>query len=85
VIHLPGRLGIDQPGVDHLLEHTASRFELVNAASRRARQITVFRLGLDEGFLNHVGPVVTPRWEREPALSIALREIGEGLLDVQRW
>jgi DNA-directed RNA polymerase subunit omega len=61
---------------------SAGKYQLVIVAAKRARQITAFRTQLGEGLLEYTGPLVTPRREREQPLSIALREIHQGVLKV---
>ncbi len=55
--------------VEDCLEHVDNRFELVMAASKRARQLTIG--GKD--------PKVP--WENDKATVVALREIAEGKID----
>ena len=55
--------------VEDCLENVDNRFELVMAASKRARQLTIG--GKD--------PKV--EWENDKATVVALREIAEGLID----
>jgi DNA-directed RNA polymerase subunit omega len=73
--------GITNPPIDDLLEVTDSKYALVIYAAKRARQINAYQAQLHEGLLEHVGPLVdsTPQ---EKALSIALREINQGLLTI---
>ena len=71
--------GITNPPIDDLLEATASKYSLVIYAAKRARQINAYYSQLGEGLLEYVGPLVAPG-HQEKALSIALREINEGLL-----
>lgn len=73
-------IGITKPPIDELLEHTASKYSLVIYASKRARQINAYYGSLGEGLLEYVGPLVAPGHQEKP-LSIALREINEGLLE----
>lgn len=68
--------GITNPPIDDLLARTDSKYELVIEAARRARQINSYYAQLNEGLLEHVGPLVTPEPNEKP-LSIALREIIE--------
>ena len=51
-------------------------------ASQRARQINAYYSQLSEGLLEFVGPLVDVE-NQEKSLSIALREIDEGLLTVR--
>ncbi|MDR2454241.1 MAG: DNA-directed RNA polymerase subunit omega [Bifidobacteriaceae bacterium] len=71
--------GITNPPIDDLLEVTDSKYALVIYAAKRARQINAFQAQLQEGLLEHVGPLVDSS-PQEKALSIALREINQGLL-----
>ena len=48
-------------------------------AAKRARQINAYYSQLGEGLLEYVGPLVETAPQEKP-LSIALREINEGLL-----
>ncbi len=54
--------------VEDCLEHVDNRFDLVLLASKRARQLS-----------RGVDPLVP--WENDKATVVALREIGEGLVD----
>ena len=51
-------------------------------ASKRARQINAYYAQLGEGLLEYVGPLVETQVQEKP-LSIALREISEGLLTAE--
>jgi DNA-directed RNA polymerase subunit omega len=72
--------GITYPPLDELLEKTDSKYSLVIEAARRARQITSYYSQLAEGALEYVQPLVGT-YPNEKPLSIALREINEGLLE----
>ncbi|MFE6970275.1 DNA-directed RNA polymerase subunit omega [Isoptericola sp. NPDC057653] len=72
-------IGITDPPIDELLERTDSKYGLVLYASQRARQINAYYSQLNEGLLENVGPLVETRNQEKP-LSIAMREINEGLL-----
>jgi DNA-directed RNA polymerase subunit omega len=74
----PAPEGITNPPIDELLERTSSKYGLVIFAAKRARQINAYYSQLSEGLLEYVGPLVTA--PQEKPLSIALREINEGLL-----
>ena len=74
--------GITHPSIDALLEKTDSKYSLVIYASKRARQINAYYSQLGEGLLEYVGPLVETHVQEKP-LSIALREINEGLLYVE--
>jgi DNA-directed RNA polymerase subunit omega len=51
-------------------------------AAKRARQINAYYSQLGEGLLEYVGPLVETRVQEKP-LSIALREVRDGLLSVE--
>ena len=74
--------GITTPPIDRLLETVDSKYALVLYSSQRARQINAYYSQLSEGLLEFVGPLVDVD-NQEKALSIALREIDEGLLTVR--
>ncbi|HWG92883.1 MAG TPA: DNA-directed RNA polymerase subunit omega [Mycobacteriales bacterium] len=71
--------GITNPPIDELLDRTDSKYSLVIYAAKRARQINAYYSQLGEGLLEYVGPLVETGVQEKP-LSIALREINEGLL-----
>ncbi|HEV2373755.1 MAG TPA: DNA-directed RNA polymerase subunit omega [Streptosporangiaceae bacterium] len=71
--------GITNPPIDELLDVVDSKYRLVIMAAKRARQINAYYAQLGEGLLEYVGPLVEARVQEKP-LSIALREIREGLL-----
>src|ERR1700756_1830817 len=75
----PPTEGTITPPIDDLLEVVDSKYGLVIMASKRARQINAYYAQLGEGLLEYVGPLVETRVQEKP-LSIALREIREGLL-----
>ena len=75
----PAADGIINPPIDDLLKIVDSKYQLVIMAARRARQINAYYSQLGEGLLEYVGPLVETRVQEKP-LSIALREIREGLL-----
>ena len=52
-------------------------------AAKRARQINAYYSQLGEGLLDHVGPLVETGVQEKP-LSIALREVNAGLLELHR-
>jgi len=74
--------GIINPPIDQLLDVVDSKYGLVIMASKRARQINAYYAQLGEGLLEYVGPLVETRVQEKP-LSIALREISEGLLHAE--
>ena len=71
--------GITYPPIDELLERADSKYALVILAAKRARQINTYNAQLQEGLLEFVGPLVPAAQEDKP-LSIAMREINEGML-----
>ncbi len=71
--------GITNPPIDDLLESVDSKYRLVIIAAKRARQINAYYSQLGEGLLENVGPLVSAAPQEKP-LSIALREMKEGLL-----
>ncbi len=71
--------GITNPPIDDLLETVDSKYRLVIIAAKRARQINAYYSQLGEGLLENVGPLVSAAPQEKP-LSIALREMKEGLL-----
>jgi DNA-directed RNA polymerase subunit omega len=71
--------GITDPPIDELLKAADSKYALVIYAAKRARQINAYYAQLNEGLLQYVGPLVDTRPQEKP-LSIAMREINEGLL-----
>lgn len=75
--------GIVNPPVDRLLDKTDSKYGLVIFGARRARQINAYYSQLSEGLLEYVGPLVDSQINDKP-LSISLRELNEGLLDVDK-
>ena len=77
-----GADGIINPPIDELLEIVDSKYRLVIIAAKRARQINAYYSQLGEGLLEYVGPLVETRVQEKP-LSIALREIAEGLLHAE--
>ncbi len=77
-----GLEGIINPPIDELLDVVDSKYGLVIMASKRARQINAYYAQLGEGLLEYVGPLVETRVQEKP-LSIALREIREGLLHAE--
>lgn len=71
------------PPIDDLLSVAGSKYQLVIYAARRARQINAYYAQLGEGLLENVGPLVDTHLQEKP-LSIAMREINEGLLSMKR-
>ncbi len=72
-------IGITNPPIDDLLQIADSKYALVIYAAQRARQINAYYSQLQEGLLDYVGPLVETEVHEKP-LSIALREISQGLL-----
>jgi DNA-directed RNA polymerase subunit omega len=79
----PAGEGIINPPIDDLLKVVDSKYGLVIMASKRARQINAYYAQLGEGLLEYVGPLVETRVQEKP-LSIALREISEGLIRAEK-
>jgi len=75
----PVAIGITSPPIDDLLTHTDSKYKLVLYSAKRARQINAYYSQLGEGLLEYVGPLVETHVQEKP-LSIAMREINEGVL-----
>ena len=71
--------GITNPPIDDLLVVADSKYALVIYGAKRARQINAYYSQLGEGLLEYVGPLVETHVQEKP-LSVALREINEGLL-----
>ena len=74
--------GITNPPIDDLLKRVESKYSLVLYSAKRARQINAYYSQLGEGLLEYVGPLVETHVQEKP-LSIALREINAGLLDLE--
>ncbi|MFJ6131142.1 DNA-directed RNA polymerase subunit omega [Janibacter terrae] len=72
-------IGITNPPIDDLLTKADSKYALVIYSAKRARQINAYYSQLQEGLLEYIGPLVDAQVHDKP-LSIALREINEGLL-----
>lgn len=75
-------VGITDPPIDELLEAVDSKYALVIYSAKRARQINAYYSQLSEGLLEFVGPLVETENQEKP-LSIAMREINEGLLTIE--
>ena len=75
----PAAEGVTNPSIDDLLTKTDSKYKLVLYSAKRARQINAYYSQLSEGLLEYVGPLVETSVHEKP-MSIALREINEGLL-----
>jgi DNA-directed RNA polymerase subunit omega len=74
-------IGITNPPIDDLLTKADSKYALVIYSAKRARQINAYYSQLQEGLLEYVGPLVDSQVHEKP-MSIALREINDGLLTV---
>ena len=74
--------GIVNPPLDELLDKVDSKYALVLFAAQRARQINAYYSQLHEGLFEYVGPLVDTELN-EKALSIALREVDAGLLEMK--
>lgn len=75
-------IGITNPPIDDLLTKADSKYALVLYSAKRARQINAYYAQLQEGLLEYVGPLVDSEVHEKP-LSIALREIDQGLLTAE--
>ena len=73
--------GIINPSIDSLLKTDESKYALVLNSAKRARQINAYYAQLNEGLFEYVGPLVETKLNEKP-LTIALRELDEGLLKV---
>jgi DNA-directed RNA polymerase subunit omega len=73
--------GITNPPIDDLLSKVDNKYSLVIFSAKRARQINAYYAQLAEGLLEYVGPLVDTHVQEKP-LSVALREIDAGLLDL---
>jgi DNA-directed RNA polymerase subunit omega len=78
----PAAEGITNPSIDSLLDIVDSKYSLVIMGAKRARQINAYYSQLGEGLLEYVGPLVETHAQEKP-LSIALREVAEGLLNAE--
>ena len=74
--------GITNPPIDELLPTVESKYSLVIYAAKRARQINSYNSQLQDGLLEFVGPLV-PAAQEDKSLSIAMREINEGMLTME--
>ncbi|QHO90923.1 DNA-directed RNA polymerase subunit omega [Actinomyces sp. 432] len=73
--------GITNPPIDDLLEKVDSKYGLVVEAAKRARQINSYTQQLEDNQFEYFGPLVEAETE-EKALSVALREVAAGKLQV---
>ena len=74
--------GHHQPS-DRRAARADSKYALVIYSAKRARQINAYYSQLGEGLLEYVGPLVETHVHEKP-LSIAMREINEGLLTSEK-
>ncbi|MFG2056180.1 DNA-directed RNA polymerase subunit omega [Micromonospora sp. NPDC048930] len=72
---------ITYPPIDELLDMTSSKYAVAVIAAKRARQINAYYQAAGEGLLEYVGPMVETVPHEKP-LSVALRELHAGLLEV---
>lgn len=76
--------GLVYPPIDDLLEKVDSRYTLVIASAKRARQINNFRQGTHgEELMNKVPPPRTLEVTKKP-LSVSLEEIATGDVAYER-
>lgn len=73
--------GIIDPPIDQLLDKVDSKYQLVIVAAKRARQINDYYQERAEGTVNTAGPLVESTIDEKP-LTIAMREIDEGLVEL---
>lgn len=74
-----------EPRIETLLESVDSKYTLVSLSAKRARQINAYFSQLGEGVAEHTPPQVPMSPDRAPkALSLALEEISQGLVEYER-
>ena len=73
--------GIIDPPIDELLDKVDSKYQLVIVAAKRARQINDYYQERAEGTVITAGPLVESTIDEKP-LTIAMREINEGLVEL---
>ena len=74
-----------EPQIESLLDATDSKYTLVILAAKRSRQINAYFSQLGEGIAEFAPPQVALDPERAPKpLSIALREIADGVVAYER-
>jgi DNA-directed RNA polymerase subunit omega len=73
--------GIIDPPIDQLLDKVDSKYQLVIVAAKRARQINDYYQERAEGTVHTAGPLVESTIDEKP-LTIAMREINEGLVEL---
>lgn len=76
--------GITNPPIDQMLEKVDSKYALVVYAAKRARQINTYNLQIADGMFSTPGPLI-PINQEDKQLSIALREISEGMLELKEF
>lgn len=74
--------GIIDPPIDELLDKVDSKYQLVIVAAKRARQINDYYQERAEGTVLTAGPLVESTIDEKP-LTIAMREINEGLVELE--
>ena len=74
--------GITNPPIDDLLKAVDSKYALVVYSAKRARKINSYNAQLEDNMMVAIGPLVEAEQE-EKSLSIAMREINEGLLKLE--
>ena len=72
--------GLTKPPLHELMNHADSKYALLIFGAKRAKQINDYFLQIKQGMLKDVGPLV-PYVNNEQPLSIAFREINEGLIE----
>lgn len=76
--------GITNPPIDDLLAKVDSKYALVVYAAKRARQINTYALQMADGMFSTPGPLI-PTEPEDKALSIAMREIEQGMLELKEF
>ncbi|MBO6003736.1 MAG: DNA-directed RNA polymerase subunit omega [Aeriscardovia sp.] len=72
--------GLTNPPLHELMEHADSKYALLIFGAKRAKQINDYFIQLKEGLIHDVGPLTNYANNEQP-LSIAFREINEGLIE----
>jgi DNA-directed RNA polymerase subunit omega len=73
-----------EPKIDDLLENVDSRYSLVILAAKRAREINSYYSQLGEGRGEFIPPLVETGDLRSKPLAIAMQEIADGKVGVER-
>lgn len=74
-----------EPKIENLLENIDSKYTLVILTAKRSRQINSYFSQLGEGVAEFTPPQIPLSPDRAPkALSIAMQEIGDGLVTFER-